>query len=94
MQYKTTQQLIEGLQKTRARLNPENDWNFQFIVEARSNYGRTLFYPVNDRAEIFLRLLGGNKKTFTKQELQIVHAVGYDVVIKPDYANVEEVLFS
>jgi len=92
MHNKTTEQLITGLNKIRAKINPENDWQFQFIVEARSNYGRTLFYPVNDRAEIFLRLLGGTKKTFTKQELRIVDAVGYEVIIKPNYADLEEVL--
>jgi hypothetical protein len=47
-------------------------------VEARQVYGKELYYPANDRAEIFLRLTG--KKTFDKYELKIIQEVGYNVI--------------
>jgi len=54
------------------------DWNFDFMVEARQVYGKELYYPANDRAEIFLKLTG--KKTFDKYELKIIQEVGYNVI--------------
>jgi hypothetical protein len=69
------------LGRTRKILPPEGffeDWNFDFMVEARQVYGKELYYPANDRAELFLRLTG--KKTFDKYELKIIQKVGYNVI--------------
>ena len=54
------------------------DWNFDFMVEARNVYGKELYYPANDSAQLFLRLTG--KKTFDKYELKIIQDVGYNVI--------------
>lgn len=43
----------------------------------KSIYGRTLIYPVCDKANIFAGLL--STKTFTTMQLQLIESLGYNV---------------
>jgi|TARA_R110000823_G_C15725656_1_gene479173 hypothetical protein len=70
--------MLDTLKNNRKILDPENNWSFDFKVEARNVYGKELYYPANDRAQTFLKLTG--KKTFDKTELKIVEQVGYNVI--------------
>jgi len=73
-------EMIDVLKNTRKFLDSEDNWNFDFIVEAVQVYGKELYYPANDRAELFLQLTG--KKTYSKDELKILQKVGYNVIFK------------
>ena len=72
------QEMVDTLKNNRKILAPENNWSFDFMVEARNVYGKELYYPASDRAKIFLKLTG--KKTFDKYELKIIQDVGYNVI--------------
>jgi hypothetical protein len=72
------QEMVDTLKNNRKILDPENNWSFDFMVEARNVYGKELYYPANDSAQLFLRLTG--KKTFDKYELKIIQDVGYNVI--------------
>tara|TARA_Y100000758_G_C15729558_1_gene304167 strand:+ start:193 stop:501 length:309 start_codon:yes stop_codon:yes gene_type:complete len=72
--------MINSMKKSRKFLDPEDNWNFDFMVEAVQVYGKELYYPANDRAELFLQLTG--KKTYSKDELKILQKVGYNVIFK------------
>jgi hypothetical protein len=47
------------------------------MVEARSNYGSTLYYPVCHRADYFARIAGS--ATLTPRTLQMIKRLGFDV---------------
>lgn len=46
-------------------------------IKIKSVYGKDLIYPANETAEKFVRLL--DKKTFTKEQLVAIQALGYEV---------------
>ena len=44
-------------------------------VQTRTNYGQTYFYPVNDTAKRFARMV--DRKTLTPRDLHHIHMLGY-----------------
>ena len=54
------------------------------LVEVKQSYGRNVIYPACAEAEIFARLSGC--KTLTKETLELVEQLGYNVdTIMPDW---------
>jgi hypothetical protein len=52
----------------------------QITIEAKDVYGRTLYYPACERAELFAKLI--DKKTLTPETLAIAEQLGYTINIK------------
>tara|TARA_R110002020_G_scaffold374929_1_gene586174 strand:+ start:673 stop:870 length:198 start_codon:yes stop_codon:yes gene_type:complete len=52
----------------------------KLIVKMKSNYGRTLCYPVNGNAHAFLAIQGG--KTLSDRTLRIVEKMGFDIQVE------------
>ena len=53
-----------------------------FEIKFRTVYGNRLIYPVNDTSLAIARLMG--KKTFKRNELDIIKSIGFDVQVEPD----------
>jgi len=53
-----------------------------FKVKFKTVYGNRLIYPVNDISLALARLMG--KKTFKRNELDIIKDVGFDVQVEQD----------
>ena len=52
----------------------------EITIEAKDVYGRTLYYPASERAELFAQLT--NKTTLTPETLAIAEQLGYTINIK------------
>lgn len=57
-------------------------------VSMRVSYGRELFYPENDTAQLFMRLVAGlnrRARAMVRRDMETVQALGYlvEVVSKP-----------
>lgn len=52
----------------------------ELTIEAKDVYGRTLYYPACDRAELFAQLT--NKTTLTPETLAIAEQLGYTINIQ------------
>ena len=50
-------------------------------VEARSNYGRTDFYPMCPLSRLFCAV--ARTQTLTRNALELIQHAGYTVVIRP-----------
>ena len=53
-----------------------------FKIKFKNVYGNRLIYPFNDISLAFARLMG--KKTFKRNELDIIKGIGFDVQVEPD----------
>ena len=53
-----------------------------FKIKFRTVYGNRLIYPVNDTSFAFARLMG--KKTFKRNELDIIKGIGFNIQVAPD----------
>ena len=60
-------------------------------IEARSVYGNTLIYPVNDAAKTLAKIAG--KKTLSVENLKDASALGLELVeIKRNYRAIAELI--
>lgn len=50
-------------------------------LEAKSVYGRYLYYPVCEKSEKLTKILQGNKKAFTEDQMKILHDVGFRILL-------------
>ena len=53
-----------------------------FKIKFKTVYGNRLIYPVNSIALSIARLMG--KKTFKRNELDIIKGVGFNIQVEPD----------
>ena len=53
-----------------------------FKIKFKNVYGNRLIYPVNDISLAFARLMG--KKTFKRNELDIIKGIGFNIQVEPD----------
>lgn len=54
----------------------------KITVKHRSNYGIDTFYPACPAAELFARMAG--HKTLTRNTLEIVRQLGYDIELQTE----------
>ena len=53
-----------------------------FKIKFKNVYGNRLIYPVNDISLAIARLMG--KKTFKRNELDIIKGIGFNIQVEPD----------
>jgi len=57
----------------------------KIVVKQKSAYGKTCYYPENDNAEIALsmtRARTGKRVSLTKDDLEKLEALGFEIEIK------------
>ena len=59
----------------------------QIVIQIRTVYGNTSFYPICDKAKIFATIAG--TKTLTATVLSNVAALGVEVVLQQGYYNMK-----
>jgi len=52
----------------------------ELTIEAKDVYGRTLYYPACEKAQLFAKLI--DKKTLTPETIEIVKKLGYNINMK------------
>lgn len=52
----------------------------EITVEVKQVYGKEMIYPVCDTAKLFTRF--NNQKTITRNDLDIIRALGYTVAVQ------------
>jgi len=52
----------------------------EITIEAKDVYGRTLYYPACEKAQLFAKLI--DKKTLTPETIEIVKKLGYTINMK------------
>ena len=62
--------------------NPIREVLMQITVQAKNNYGQTMFYPVCRLAEQFAGMMG--QKTLTRADLEKIKAMEVSIIIKQE----------
>lgn len=57
-------------------------------VTIKSVYGKTLIYPVDDKAKVFTALIG--QKTLTTKHLELIKSLGFEVELINGYSLSKE----
>jgi hypothetical protein len=57
-------------------------------VTIRTVYGKDLIYPVDDKARLFVSLVG--QKTLTPKHLELIKALGFEVELLNAYSLTKE----
>lgn len=52
----------------------------EITIKSKDVYGRTLYYPACEKAQLFAQLIG--KKTLTPETIEIVEELGYTINIQ------------